>query len=350
MSILNLIRTYNFDRPETEVLCDLIYVANQYELIPAMVTFGTLKELDPRPEIEDDTNTYITATVKQTYDYRLKPSTTGFLYTRIPIGMLIVKDDRVIVPPAIPFKTLDILAQINRQLGTRILATDVENITYTTMDDDFVLQMKPTCRIYIGSRKLQVLGGGKKNMLYPDFMLTGFVSATTVMEDKKSQLNAIANKDNRVSWRATMDYDFGIMEVLRIPEAGRNTRIFIKSNLENYIDQWVYYTRIDPKTINDQFGTKPVPKIVLPRVPFTIYSILALINATLNLHLTAEDVENTSYLPGLSVYNVIFKTTSYGWLPGVYPITIEYQKELNLRLVGDGNWRNSSAAFARIYA
>lgn len=350
MSILNLIRTYNFDRPETEVLCDLIYVANKYELVPAMVTFGTLKELDPRPEIEDDTNTYITATVKSTFDYRLKPSTTGFLYTRIPVGMLIVKDNRVIIPPAIPFKTLDILDQINRQLGTRMLPSDVENIVYTTMDDDFVLQMKPTCRTYIGSRKLQVLGGGKKYMLYPDFMLSGFYSATTVMEDKKSQLNAIANKDNRVTWRAGFDYDFGVMDVLRIPEAGRNTRVFIKSKLENYIDQWVYFTRIDPKTINDQFGTKPVPVISIPRTPFTIYSILALINATLNLHLTAEDVEDTSYLPGLSVYNVTFKPTSMGWLPGVYPIKVEYTKEINLRLVGDGNWRSSSSALVRIYA
>lgn len=350
MSIFTMIMTYNFDRPETEIVCDLIYLANKYVLVPSQVKFGTLKEMDPRPDIEDDTNTYITATVSQTYDYRLKPSTTGFLYTRIPVGALRVKDDRVIIPPAIPFKTHDILDQINRQLGTRMSTADLENIEYTTMDDDFVIRTKPFSKVWIGGRKLQVLGGGKKYLLYPDFMLTGFYSATTTMEDKRAQLTSIANKDNRVNWREMFDFDFGVMEPLAATQNGRNTRIFIKAHREDYIDQWVYYTRIDPRTINDQFGTKPVPVIEIPRAPFTIYSILALINATLNLHLTPDDIENTAYLPGLSVYNVVFKTTSMGWLPGVYPIKVEYQKELNLRLVGDGNWRNTSASFARIYA
>ena len=348
MQIFQFIMTYNFDRPETEIVCDLIYVANKYVIAPASVTFGDPKVQDPRPDIEEDPNTFIKATVKSNYDYRLTPANTGFLYTRLPLGAMRVRDDTVIIPPSIPFKTHDILPQINRQLGTRLTTKDVENTEYTTLDDDFRLTAKPLSKVWIGWRTLQVLGGGKKYLLYPDYMLSGFDTAPSILADKLAQLNAIANKDNRVSWKKVIDYDFGVMEVLPIPQAGRNTRIFIKAYRENYIDQWVYYTRIHPSTIDDQFPKGP-PKIVIPRTPFTIYLILDRINQALNLHLTAEDVENTAYLPGLAKYTIKFKPTSYGWLQGDYVINVEYEAVLDLRLVGDGPYRSSGGNVARTY-
>jgi hypothetical protein len=352
MSIFQFILTYDFDRPETDILCDLVYVTNKYKLPPPMVSFGTPMELDQRPDIEDDPNSYIPAVVNPKFDYRMFVTETGFLYHRIPLAALRVQDDSVIQPLAIPFKTYDILAAINQQLGVQLSENDLENTEYTTMDDDFIITAKPTSKIWTGWRYINVLGGGKKNLLYPNYLLFGFLSATDIQADQKAQLTSIANHDNAVSWQEMIDFDFGDIEPVSVAPAGRNTRVYVHAHRQGYVDQWLYITRVSPSTINDQFTDGNIPSVSVPNSPFTVYSILDQINAALNLHLTVDDIENTAFMPGASEYPITFKTTSLAWLPGTYTLKVNYQSDLpaNVRLVGDGSYRASAAGVPRVYA
>ena len=343
-SIFQFILTYDFNRPETETLCDLIYVSNKYKLPPSMVVFGTPQALDQRPDIEDDPNSYISAKIQQKFDYRMVPKVTGFLYHRIPLAALRVVDGTTIVPPAIPFKTYDILDQINRQLGVQLSQNDLENTEYTTMDADFVITAKPTSRIWTGWRYINVQGGGQKNLLFPNYLLFGLVKATDIQADKKAQLTSIANHDSNVNWQEMIDFDFGAMETVSVAPAGRNTRVFVYAHKQGYVDQWLYYTRVSPSTINDQFTDGNIPTVLVPNEPFTVYSILDEINAALGLNLTADDIVNTAFQPGLSEYPITFKTTSLGWLPGTYTLKVTYDQPtiVNVRLVGDGSYRVST--------
>lgn len=351
MSIFQFILTYDFDRPEDEILCDLVYVTNKYKLPPPMVVFGTPQELDQRPDIEDDPNAYIPAKVNPKFDFRLVPRETGFLYHRIPLAALRVVDDSVITPLAIPFKTYDILDAINQQLGVQLTENDLENTEYTTMDDDFIITAKPTSKIWTGWRYINVLGGGKKNLLFPNYLLFALTSPSVIQDDKKAQLTSIANHDSAVNWKEMIDFDFGPLESVSVAPAGRNTRVYVYAHKQGYIDQWLYYTRVSPDSINDQFTDGNIPKVLVPNQAFTVYSILDQINAALGLNLTADDIENTAFEPGLTAYPITFKKTSLAWLPGTYTLQVTYDTPtlINVRLVGDGSYRVSASGTARTY-
>lgn len=353
MSILQFMQTYNFNRPEKEILCDLIYISNQYKLTPSVVEFGEVMELDQRPDIEDDPNSYIEAEVNPSFDFRMKPGETGFLYHRLPLSGLRTVEDTVIIPPALPFTTYDILDQINRQLGIELTEDDLVDVQYTSLDGDFVITAKPGSKVWIGSKTINVQGGGNKLLLFPNGQLFGIVTATDLTADVRTQLNQIANHDNAVAWTSPTDFEFGANESTTVDSAGRNTRIYVTAHKPGYIDQWLYYVRINPPTINDQFIDGVVPEVTIPNAPFTIVGIIAQINSTLNLHLTTEDVEDTPYQPGNTTYQIKFKPTSIGWLPGVYTIKVNYDQEqvANPRLVSTGgNNRTSDGTTVRVYA
>lgn len=340
MSLFKFIMACDFDRPEIEIVCDLVYFTNAYRIPPPRVKFGVPMELDPRPDIEDDINSYIPAQVDPNFDKRMKEGETGFMYTRIPLGAVTMRANTPIQPPTLPFKTSDILSQINLQLGTRLTMDDVEEIEYTTLDENLILKAKPTSKVWIGGRFLLVNGGGKKNILFPNELIATWFTGPEIATDKKGQLTTTANRENGVNWTALIDFQFGNMEGNVTGQAGRNTRVFIKALKPGYLDQWLYYVRVDPKTINDQF-TGEVPLVVVPRGELTTHEILDQINSTLNLHLTIDDVENTTYPAGTRDYPIKFKPSSFGWLPGIYVMKAvpEELKLVNVRMVDDKNYR-----------
>lgn len=346
MSIFNFIMTYDFKRPNPEIVCDLIYIAVGYRLETWAVKFGKTKELDPRPDIEDDPNSYIPAKVDPKFDYRMKPGNTGFVYMRVPLAAIRPVDDELIQPLAIPFTTYDILPQINKQLGLALTRDDLENIEYTTMDDDFKIVAKPDSMVWIGWRNITVLGGGKKYLLFPDYLLNGFNSAPQVPADKLAGLTQIANAQNRTTWREMFDFDYGAV-IANVVGAGlRNTKIFVKAHKEGYIDQWLFYTRTDPSTINDSI-VGPKPTITVPSTPYTTYEIIEQLNLELGLHLTQDDLVNEVFPPGQKIVTVKFKTTSLGWLPGTYSFPVKNRAAQRLRLISPGVYRLVTAAVPR---
>lgn len=322
MSILNALMTCDFTRQEKEITCDLVYHSTKYRIPPSRVVFGNPMELDPRPDIEDDNNSYIPAKVDPNFDSRLDRNATGFLYFRIPLGALQMVPGTKIIPPALPFKTSDILGQINAQLKTNLTMNDLEEIKYDSLDYNFIIRASKKSKNWIGSRVLLVEGGGAKKQLFPIDLIFAWLTAGSIEANQKDQLASFANRDNGVRWTRLVDYTFTDMEVNVTGKAGRNSRIYVKALKEGYEDQWLYFVRLDPKSINDQFGRSPIPKVKIPRRAFNTYEILDRINETLGLDLGIDDIENTEYLPGLDVYPIKFKATSNGWLPGIYNLNV----------------------------
>lgn len=341
MAIFEFIMTYNFDRPDEEIVCDLINIANGYKLYPAVVQFGVPQVFDPRRDVDEDINTYIPAVVDPSFDQRMVPDETGFLYTRVPLAALRLVENIKIVPPSLPFSTYDVLDQINVQLKTRLTEEDLENTEYTTLDDDFIIRAKPTSKVWIGERLLAVDGGGKKFLLFPNYFLSGFISPMDIRAAKTAELTEMANIANGTEWREVFDFEFDRMEGNIVGAAGRNTRIYVQAYVPDYIDQWIYYARLSPSKINDPFEGSTIPSVPVPNEAFTTYSILPKINEVLGIELTPDDVENTAYLPGSPQYQITFKMTSLGWLPGVYIMNahLDTPDLQDARLVGDGSYR-----------
>lgn len=176
MTTIELILRYRFNRPDIDILLDLIYIHNrQYKLEKHQVKFNWDPiELDIRPDILDDQNTYIKALVDKDVDYRLDPSNTGYLYRRLPLAALRNSTGHQIVPPALPFKTYDILDQINLQLETQLTENDLENLEYTSLEELLTIQAKPTSKVWIGWRNIDVDGAGPKLKFFDLVLLDGF--------------------------------------------------------------------------------------------------------------------------------------------------------------------------------
>lgn len=352
MSIFNVIMAFNFDRPEIDILCDLVWHGTGYRIPPTRVKFGIPKELDARPDIEDDANSFIPASVDVSFDSRMSKTVSGFLFTRVPLGALPIVPNSPITPPSLPFKTSDILSQINRQLATRLTMKDLEEDTYTVATSNVVIRAKVGSKNWIGKRNMQVTGIRDSTMLFPNDLIYGWMAAQAIASDKKGQLTDYANRDNSTSWTRMVDFNFGTIEESLIGNSGRNTRVYIHSLKPGYRDQWLYFVRIDPKTINDHFFPSKPPKVVVPRTKFKVHDILPQINEALNLNLSIDDVENTEHLPGLKQYPIRFLKSSIGWLPGVYTmdIVVEEIKFANLRLTADDQYRLSGPGAYRTYA
>lgn len=115
----------NFNRPVREILADLIEISTGYRVSLPHTTFGKARKLDQRPDIRADANTYIEADFDEAYDASF-PGANGFLYYRLPLAVL-VNGRAITVNSPQPFKTHDVLGQINAQLGSQLNRHDVVN-------------------------------------------------------------------------------------------------------------------------------------------------------------------------------------------------------------------------------
>lgn len=186
MTTIGLILRYQFNRPEIEILLDLIYIHNRsYKLQPHQVTFDGFipLEIDIRPDILDDENTFLRAVVDRNVDHRLDPSNTGFLYRRLPLAALKNSSGFQIVPPPLPFRTYDILDQINQQLGSQLTENDLENLEYTTLEEILTIRAKKTSKVWIGFRDIDVEGAGPKRKFFELIMLDGFFAWTGAVDE-----------------------------------------------------------------------------------------------------------------------------------------------------------------------
>lgn len=177
MSVFLFVLGQNFNRPAKEIALDLIYLHNRYKVPPPAIQFAPPKELDQRPEIEDDPNTYVLVNIDRKVDARFTGYANGFMYRRLPLAGIVGDPDYVIPSPAFPFTTHDILDQINEQLGTQFTEDDIEETTFTSTDDEPILRASGKSLVWIGFRHIKIQGFGTQDVLFTDDILDGFYIA-----------------------------------------------------------------------------------------------------------------------------------------------------------------------------
>ncbi|MFL9998856.1 DUF7941 domain-family protein [Paraburkholderia sediminicola] len=89
---------------------------------------------------------------------------------RLPLG-----STRAIEAPPVPFSTHDVLPQLNDALGLELVPAEVEDITYTTIDDAYPLTIAPSSYAWVVSTYMfkvihpESLGGTFRNATFDAF-------------------------------------------------------------------------------------------------------------------------------------------------------------------------------------
>lgn len=317
MSIFQFLMTYDFKRHWKQIVCDLIYVHNEYKIQPVQVEFLPPQELDQRPDIDDDPNTYTPAKINPDQDHRMKPQETGFMYRRLPLAILRRNPQVRIVAPQFPFKTYEILDQINRHLDSNLTELDLIDETYESLEGEILIHAKPTSHVWIGFRDIIVTDGVPRKVIYPVEETHVWLKLWNIEEEREPQITAAANEINDLAWVLDQDYSFGQVE--DIPpldtEFGQNTRIFIYSNMPDYDDQWLYYRRFNPSEILEML-TEEEQFLSLSSTTPTLTQVLDAFYNLLGLTLTSEDILSFSFNEEDGTLTVDFRFDSLAFRPG----------------------------------
>ncbi len=147
-------------KPREEVLMDLIYEETGNRIPLDKVNFGKPKEVDQRPDLKFDSNTFIPARINPQYDTRFAAPGCGFMYRRRPIAQHCAECDPFVVMPAVlPFKVWDVLGQINEYLPYPIGQDDVINTEYTELAEltnGLLLKAHPESLLWCGSSPITI--------------------------------------------------------------------------------------------------------------------------------------------------------------------------------------------------
>lgn len=122
-------------KSKEEILMDLIYESTGQRIPLEHVKFGKPVELDARPDLKFDPNTFIPARVNPRYDNRYNSSGSGFMYRRRSIFEHIQGCSfNGVAIYSLPAKLTDLLEQINRCLPYPIAKEDVSEVEITSLE------------------------------------------------------------------------------------------------------------------------------------------------------------------------------------------------------------------------
>lgn len=176
MDLTTFIAEGNFNRPSAEIALDLIYLTNQFRIPPAKVDFGTPVELDQRPDVPTDANTFVPVDIDAEY-YDFFRGNIGFMYQRLTLDVLTPNPDVVVVAPAFPFRMHELLPALSTKFGVQFTEADIVN---ELIDDEWqpvMLYAAPTSLAWIGSIPVAVEGVG--NLIGVRVTSTGRMRVTT---------------------------------------------------------------------------------------------------------------------------------------------------------------------------
>jgi hypothetical protein len=153
MRLIDIAKKYDFSKSSKELAMEFIYAANKYRVPLSKISFGIPKELDFRKDIEDDSNTYVKATIDPNYASNFAGD-NGFMYLRLPLSVLQPKPKAVLRSPSYPFTTHGILPKINAYLGTQLTPNDVVNEEYRDSSVSFSLRASVKSLVWLGGLAL----------------------------------------------------------------------------------------------------------------------------------------------------------------------------------------------------
>jgi hypothetical protein len=156
---LLLLPSMDFNRPAEEVLIDLIYISTKFKVNIHHIKFGLPMELDQRPDIDNDENTFINIKIDPLYDNRFSGA-NGVMYRRLPFEEVEVKVPMEIKIDHYPFFPEELLPQINVKYGLKLTVNDIDNTEHPSLDIPFKLKISPNSLIWIGALDPHLSFGG----------------------------------------------------------------------------------------------------------------------------------------------------------------------------------------------
>jgi len=149
MGPLEQVISRGFNRPSRAILLDLVNTFNHISLGQDEVEFGDPEELDQRPDVLVDADTFIPAKIAETA-YGNFPGEDGFVYGRIDIGKLIGSATPLINPTGDVYTTHEVIDQINYQFSSQLTVKDLLNDTYRRADEQIILRVSPQSEVWKG--------------------------------------------------------------------------------------------------------------------------------------------------------------------------------------------------------
>lgn len=120
--------SFDLNKPEKDILLDLIFFTNGIRFNDSEVEFGTPQALDAAPDNPGDPNTFIPISVPDTVDDRYEGS-TGFMYRRLGLSEIQPVGTSITVA-SFPVTTYQLLPALNAYYGTQWTEADLVNYTY----------------------------------------------------------------------------------------------------------------------------------------------------------------------------------------------------------------------------
>lgn len=120
-----IIDEHDLGKTKVELLMDLLFESTGRRIPEKWITYGDPSELDARPEVLTDPNTFIPATVDGTYDFNLANALRGFMYRRRDLKKHFEGVTLNLTFPTWPMTLHQIIeTQINPQLKYPLAVTD----------------------------------------------------------------------------------------------------------------------------------------------------------------------------------------------------------------------------------
>ena len=145
-------------KSKIEILMDLIWEFQQVKIPEDHITYGTPQELDARPEIMTDANTFIPCHIDPNYDDRFSKN-SGFMYRRRTLDEHLGNVQLTITIDRWPITTRELLRDyVNPQLEFPIDPEDIVDYELPDPESNVVLLVaEPGSFLWTGQFELIVI-------------------------------------------------------------------------------------------------------------------------------------------------------------------------------------------------
>ncbi len=172
-----IIDEHDLGKTEIQLLTDLIYESTGVRIPEERISYGDPSELDARPDVELDPNTFISAKIDPTYDYGLSVRQIGFLYRRRYIAKHLEGIQFTLKFNRWPMRLSDIVSeQINPYLRYPLSTKDYVDYEITDRNTSRLkIAANPKSLFWIGSQSMAIMLPGTELFKIVDIEeLTGF--------------------------------------------------------------------------------------------------------------------------------------------------------------------------------
>lgn len=141
MSIIDnkyvVINEHDLGKDKIDLLTDLLYESTGARIPKDKIKYGKPQVLDTKPDDLFDPNTFVPVIIDMAYDARYPFfRDSGFMYRRRSIVEHFKDVDlKSVAPPFYPFRTSDIIDQLNEKLKYPVDMDDLVEIEYKTAED-----------------------------------------------------------------------------------------------------------------------------------------------------------------------------------------------------------------------